>query len=110
MTGVSAGPYMRNLGTPYKIGFQPQGVRNDRTEEYMEARRAVEAGREVEEGRLSRRWAKVWMFCSISANMLIQGTILACRFTFQPNCISSSSSNNDQIIILELFIIVIGSR
>lgn len=62
MTGVSAGPYMRNLGTPYKIGFQPQGVRNDRTEEYMEARRAVEAGREVEEGRLSRRWAKVWMF------------------------------------------------
>lgn len=62
MTGVSARPYMRNLGTPYKIGFQPQGVRNDRTEEYMEARRAVEAGREVEEGRLSRRWAKVWMF------------------------------------------------
>ncbi|OXB35048.1 hypothetical protein J007_05288 [Cryptococcus neoformans] len=59
MTGVSAGPYMRNLGTPYKIGFQPQGVRSDRTEEYMEARRAVEADREVEEGRLSRRWAKL---------------------------------------------------
>lgn len=72
VTGVSAGPYMRNTGMPYKVGFQPQGVRSDRTEDYMRARRAVEADREIEEGRLSRRWAKVWSFCPTSASKLIQ--------------------------------------
>lgn len=43
----------------YRPGFQPQGVRRSRTEEYEAARRAKvdELGRE--EGRLGRRWAKL---------------------------------------------------
>jgi hypothetical protein len=44
---------------PYKIGFQPAGVKHDRTGEYMEARRRNGEERDKEEGRLGRRWAKV---------------------------------------------------
>ena len=46
-------------GMPYKIGFQPQGVRNDRTADYMDERRKWSDERDKEEGRLGRRWAKV---------------------------------------------------
>lgn len=49
----------RSAGMPYKIGFQPGGVRNDRTGEFTETRRRHGEGREKEEGRLGRRWAKV---------------------------------------------------
>ncbi|WVQ79874.1 hypothetical protein IAT38_001974 [Cryptococcus sp. DSM 104549] len=59
VTGASIGPSTRSAGMPYKIGFQPQGVRNDRTREYMDARREVGEDREREEGRLGRRWAKL---------------------------------------------------
>jgi rabenosyn-5 len=44
---------------PYKIGFQPAGVKVDKSEEYIEARRRSAEEREKEEGRLGRRWAKV---------------------------------------------------
>ncbi|ODO08578.1 hypothetical protein L198_00308 [Cryptococcus wingfieldii CBS 7118] len=38
MTGISAGPSLKSAGMPYKPGFQPQGVRSDRTEEFISAR------------------------------------------------------------------------
>ncbi|WWC68141.1 uncharacterized protein I206_102064 [Kwoniella pini CBS 10737] len=50
---------MKSAGMPYKVGFQPQGVRHDRTEEFMQARKATGEDREREEGRLGRRWAKL---------------------------------------------------
>jgi len=59
---TTAGPSTRNAGMPYKIGFQPAGVRNDRTLEYAEERRRRGEHREKEEGRLGRRWAKVGLF------------------------------------------------
>jgi hypothetical protein len=45
--------------TPYKIGFQPAGVKSDRSEEFARARKGLGEAREREEGRLGRRWAKV---------------------------------------------------
>lgn len=45
--------------TPYKPGFQPQGVRHDRTEEYEQVRKWTSNEREKEEGRLTRRWGKL---------------------------------------------------
>ncbi|WVQ75855.1 hypothetical protein IAR50_005488 [Cryptococcus sp. DSM 104548] len=59
LTGISAGPSLRSAGMPYKPGFQPQGVRSDRTEEFVGAREEVGAERAREEGRLGRRWAKL---------------------------------------------------
>ncbi|WWD21672.1 hypothetical protein CI109_106158 [Kwoniella shandongensis] len=58
---AKSGPSMttRSAGMPYKIGFQPQGVRNDRTAEYVDTRRLQGEDREKEEGRLGRRWAKL---------------------------------------------------
>ncbi|WVQ98252.1 hypothetical protein IAU59_005375 [Kwoniella sp. CBS 9459] len=50
---------MKSAGMPYKIGFQPQGVRSDRSGDYNEARRVKGEDREREEGRLGRRWAKL---------------------------------------------------
>nr|XP_018265268.1 uncharacterized protein I303_01628 [Kwoniella dejecticola CBS 10117]OBR87426.1 hypothetical protein I303_01628 [Kwoniella dejecticola CBS 10117] len=50
---------MKSAGMPYKVGFQPQGVRNDRTEEFLQARRVKGEDRDREEGRLGRRWAKL---------------------------------------------------
>jgi hypothetical protein len=44
---------------PYKIGFQPSGVRADRTAEYLLERQVRAADRDKEEGRLGRRWAKL---------------------------------------------------
>lgn len=49
----------KSHGMPYKIGFQPAGVRSDRSEEFQDARRAAGEERDKEEGRLGRRWAKV---------------------------------------------------
>jgi hypothetical protein len=49
----------RTLGMPYKVGFQPAGVRHDRSEEFQDARRYANEERDKEEGRLGRRWAKV---------------------------------------------------
>ncbi|KLT44172.1 hypothetical protein CC85DRAFT_283693 [Cutaneotrichosporon oleaginosum] len=49
----------RARGTPYKIGFQPSGVRRDRTAAFTTARKENAAEREKEEGRLNRRWAKL---------------------------------------------------
>ena len=62
----SAAP--RSAGMPYKIGFQPAGVKNDRTGAFAEARRKAGVEREKEEGRLGRRWAKVSSL-SIPANV-----------------------------------------
>ncbi|KAK8847582.1 hypothetical protein IAR55_005441 [Kwoniella newhampshirensis] len=58
---AKSGPSMttRSAGMPYKIGFQPQGVRADRTGEYVEVRKLKGEDREKEEGRLGRRWAKL---------------------------------------------------
>lgn len=55
-TSISA---LASAGTPYKIGFQPAGVKGDRTAEFAAARKGLGEGREREEGRLGRRWAKV---------------------------------------------------
>ncbi|WVW78231.1 hypothetical protein I302_100184 [Kwoniella bestiolae CBS 10118] len=49
----------KSAGMPYKIGFQPQGVKHDRTEEFLVARKLGGEEREREEGRLGRRWAKL---------------------------------------------------
>jgi len=46
-------------GMSYKIGFQPAGVRHDRSEEYQDERKYAAEERDKEEGRLGRRWAKV---------------------------------------------------
>jgi hypothetical protein len=44
---------------PYKVGFQPAGVKHDRTAEFHSDRKRMAEEREKEEGRLGRRWAKV---------------------------------------------------
>lgn len=44
---------------PYKVGFQPAGVKHDRTAEFHADRKRMAEEREKEEGRLGRRWAKV---------------------------------------------------
>ncbi|BEJ03441.1 hypothetical protein CcaverHIS641_0106160 [Cutaneotrichosporon cavernicola] len=49
----------RARGTPYKIGFQPSGVRRDRSIDFVAARKANASERDKEEGRLNRRWAKL---------------------------------------------------
>ncbi|WVN89306.1 uncharacterized protein L203_104528 [Cryptococcus depauperatus CBS 7841] len=59
MTGQSTAISTLNTGVPYKVGFQPQGVRSDRTEEYLDAREEALEEIDKEEGRLNRRWAKL---------------------------------------------------
>lgn len=44
---------------PYHSAFQPQGVRKDRTEEFMNRRQTKGEGKKLEEGRLGRRLEKV---------------------------------------------------
>ena len=44
---------------PYKVGFQPAGVKHDRTAEFHSDRKRMAEEREKDEGRLGRRWAKV---------------------------------------------------
>lgn len=44
---------------PYLPTFQPQGVRRDRTEEFVANRRKRSEGKKLEEGRLCRRMEKV---------------------------------------------------
>lgn len=44
---------------PYHTTFQPQGVRRDRTEEFLSQRKSQGEGKKLEEGRLSRRLEKV---------------------------------------------------
>jgi hypothetical protein len=44
---------------PYQAGFQPQGVRRDRSDEFMEQRRKCGEARKLDEGRLARRLEKV---------------------------------------------------
>jgi rabenosyn-5 len=44
---------------PYHSSFQPQGVRRDRTEEFMLKRKSRGEGKKLEEGRLGRRLEKV---------------------------------------------------
>ena len=44
---------------PYKIGFQPAGVRYDQTEQFVVDRKRMSEEVEKVEGRLGRRWAKV---------------------------------------------------
>jgi rabenosyn-5 len=49
----------RSAGMPYKVGFQPAGVKHDRAAEFHSDRKRMAEEREKEEGRLGRRWAKV---------------------------------------------------
>lgn len=49
----------KGAGMPYKLGFQPAGVKNDRTNEFQNDRKRMAEEKEKEEGRLGRRWAKV---------------------------------------------------
>ena len=44
---------------PYQAGFQPQGVRRDRSDEFFEQRRMCGEARKLDEGRLARRLEKV---------------------------------------------------
>ena len=76
----------------YKPGFQPVGVRSDRTEAFELARRKVAEDRGREEGRLGKRWGKVSVFCGIEVlkggwvwALLIPGSrlILAHRLALQ---------------------------
>jgi len=55
----------KSAGMPYKVGFQPAGVKHDRTAEFHSDRKRMAEEREKEEGRLGRRWAKVSqiLFC-----------------------------------------------
>lgn len=55
--GQSAGKEAER--TPYRSGFQPQGVRRDRTEEFAGKRKSRSDGKKLEEGRLGRRMEKV---------------------------------------------------
>lgn len=57
----------KGAGMPYKVGFQPAGVKSDRTAEFRSDRKRMAEEREKEEGRLGRRWAKVssLAFCSL---------------------------------------------
>lgn len=55
----------RSAGMPYKVGFQPAGVKHDRTAEFHTDRKRMAEEREKEEGRLGRRWAKVSPLISI---------------------------------------------
>ena len=52
----------RSAGMPYKVGFQPAGVRSDRTIDFIDERRRGAEEREKQEYRLGRRWLKAsWM-------------------------------------------------
>ncbi|GAA5911037.1 hypothetical protein JCM5296_004603 [Sporobolomyces johnsonii] len=44
---------------PYQAGFQPQGVRRDRSASFFEARERAAEGKRLEEGRLARRLEKL---------------------------------------------------
>ncbi|ORY58668.1 FYVE zinc finger-domain-containing protein [Leucosporidium creatinivorum] len=44
---------------PYHSSFQPQGVRRDRTEEFMHKRKSRGEGKKLDEGRLGRRLEKL---------------------------------------------------
>lgn len=46
----------------YHPSFQPQGVRRDRTDEFMSRRKSKGEGKKLEEGRLGRRMEKVRVF------------------------------------------------
>jgi rabenosyn-5 len=61
-TANTNGGIWRSAGMPYKVGFQPAGVKNDRTSEFHSDRKRMAEEREKEEGRLGRRWAKVSSF------------------------------------------------
>jgi rabenosyn-5 len=54
-----AGAHPRRGKMPYQAGFQPQGVRRDRSDEFMEQRRKCGEARKLDEGRLARRLEKV---------------------------------------------------
>lgn len=71
---------VRQAGMPYKIGFQPSGVRNDRSGEFMRNRKALASERDKEEGRLGRRWAKV----GVDAKAITDGSSLI--YTLTPQC------------------------
>lgn len=44
---------------PYQAGFQPQGVRRDRSDDFFEQRKRCSEARKLDEGRLERRLEKV---------------------------------------------------
>ncbi|GAA5965321.1 hypothetical protein JCM8115_002254 [Rhodotorula mucilaginosa] len=54
-----AGAHPRRGKMPYQAGFQPQGVRRDRSDEFMEQRRKCGEARKLDEGRLARRLEKL---------------------------------------------------
>lgn len=54
-----AGAHPRRGKMPYQAGFQPQGVRRDRSDEFFEQRRKCGEARKLDEGRLARRLEKV---------------------------------------------------
>lgn len=56
---MAGGTPQRTLRAPYLSCFQPQGVRRDRSEEFMSKRRARGEGKKLDEGRLGRRLEKV---------------------------------------------------
>ncbi|KAL7419293.1 carboxypeptidase Y-deficient [Cryptotrichosporon argae] len=85
------GPSRRAI--PYKIGFQPSGVRSDRTEEYTDARHAAGAEREKEEGRLGRRWAKL---IDLHFNPTLQSTPPALPRSPSSSLSLSSIANTDR--------------
>jgi rabenosyn-5 len=47
------------IRVPYHSAFQPQGMRRDRTDEFLNRRKARGEGKKLEEGRLGRRLEKV---------------------------------------------------
>lgn len=47
---------------PYQAGFQPHGVRRDRSDEFFQQRKRCSEARKLDEGRLERRLEKVRFF------------------------------------------------
>lgn len=60
---------------PYHSSFQPQGVRRDRTEDFMHKRKSRGEGKKLEEGRLGRRLEKVCMTQS-SPRVIAESSLL----------------------------------
>ena len=80
----------KGAGMPYKIGFQPAGVRSDQTEQFLAERKRM--GEEVEkvEGRLGRRWAKVGrgFFTRPMGTGTDPALMPDCRTSLQPKCLT----------------------
>lgn len=66
-------PKSRRAAQPYRSKFQPPGMTNDRTDDFLARRKALGEGKKLEEGRLGRRLEKVCSFHCWSAGRMLMG-------------------------------------